>query len=52
MKQQGLLACIRQRRDEDTKLKEGGGVVDSCPSNFLGGRDEKCGSSPAYELNM
>jgi hypothetical protein len=27
MKQQGLLACIKQRRDEDTKLKEGGGIV-------------------------
>jgi hypothetical protein len=29
MKQQGLLACIKQRRDEDTELKEGGGV-DGC----------------------
>jgi energy-coupling factor transporter transmembrane protein EcfT len=29
MKQQGLLACIKQRRDEDTEMKEGGGV-DGC----------------------
>ena len=49
MKQQGLLACIRQRRDEDTKLKEGGGVVDSCPVIFWVEGTKNAG---ANELNI
>ena len=50
MKQQGLLACIRQRRDEDTKLRRKEEVLRLLPSNFLGGREEKCGSSPADDI--